>query len=89
MKMFIFSKVAGFQLATLPKMNFILGIFKDFDRKFQNTYFPEHLSVAVLWYPFYPNVVFYVETTQFMYSTDQLTGFYTKDYIWIGNVEAF
>ena len=38
---------------------------------------------------FYPNVVFYVETTQFIYSTDQLTGFYVKDYICIGKLKPF
>ena len=91
MKMFIFSNVAGFQLATLLKMNFLIGIFQGFwpqnsERLFSRT---PHSSCDCDINPFYPNVVFYVETTQFIYSTDQLTGFYTKDYIWIGNVEAF
>ena len=30
MKMFIFSKVADFQLGTLLKMNFFIGIFQGF-----------------------------------------------------------
>ena len=37
-------KVADSQPATLLKMNFVISIFKDFDCKFENTYFPEQLS---------------------------------------------
>ena len=91
MAMFIFSKVAGFQLGTLLKMNFFIGIFQEFWPQISENLFsrPPLSSCDCDINPFYPNVVFYVETTQFIYSTDQLTGFYTKDYIWIGNVEAF
>ena len=91
MKMFIFSKVASFQLTPLLKMNCFIGIFQGFWPQIL-----EHLfsrtplsSCDCNINPFYPKVVFYVETTQFIYSTDQLTGFYTEDYIWIGNVEVF
>ena len=91
MKMFIFSNVAGFQLGTLLKMNFFIGIFQGFWPQIS-----EHLfsrtplsSCDCDINPFYLNVVIYVEATQFIYSTDQLTGFYTKDCIWIGNAEAF
>ena len=91
MKMFIFSKVADFQLATLLKMNFFIDIFQGFwpqisEHLFSRT--PLSSSDSNI-NPVNPNVVFYVETTQFIYITDQLTGFYTNDYIWIGNVEAF
>ena len=91
MKMFIFSKVADFQFGTLLKMNFFIGIFQGFWPQIS-----EHLFSRIPLSscdcdinPFYPNVVFYVETTQFICSTDQLPGFYTKDYNWIGKVEAF
>ena len=45
-KRFIFCKVASFWPATLLKMNFVIGIVQGFGWKFQNTYFPEQLSVA-------------------------------------------
>ena len=91
MKMFIFSKVAGFQLGTLLKMNFFIGIFQEIwplisERLFSRTPLS---SCDCDINPFYPNIVFYIETAQFIYSTDQLTGFYTKNYIWAGNIEAF
>ena len=89
--MFIFSKVAGFQLATLLKMNFFIDIFQGFLPQISGHLFSR--TPLSSWDCeinfFYPTVVFYVETTQFIYSTYQLTGFYTKDYIWIGNVEVF
>ena len=89
MKIFIFSKVAGFQFVTLLKMNFFIGIFQGFWPQISEHLFSRTpLSTCDCDInPFYPNEIFYVETTQFIYSTDQLTGFYTKDYIWIGNVE--
>ena len=71
-------------------MCFFVGIFQVFWRQIS-----EHLfsrtplsSCDCDINPFYP-VVFYVESTQFIYNTDQLTGFYTEKYIWIGNVKAF
>ena len=90
-KMFIFSKAAGFQLQTLLKMNFFIGIFQGLWPQVSGHLFSRTPLSSCDYYinPFYPDVVFYVETTQFIYSTDHLTGFYTKGYIWIGNVEAF
>ena len=46
-KKFVFSKVIGSKLTTLLKMNFLIGFFKDFSCKFQNTYFPKHLLAIV------------------------------------------
>ena len=81
MKMFIFSKVAGFHLGTLLKINFFIGIFQGFWPQIsEHLFFRTPLSSCNCNInPFYPNVAFYVETTQFIYSADQLTGFYTKD----------
>ena len=84
-------QVTGFLLGTLLKMNFFIGIFQGFWPQIS-----EHLfsrtplsSCDCDVNSFYNNIAFYVETTQLIYSTDQLTGFYTKDYISIENVEAF
>ena len=46
MKKFIYSNLAYYKSTTLLKMNFFIGVFKDFYCKLQNTYFPEHLSVV-------------------------------------------
>ena len=46
MRKFSFSKVAGSKPSTLLKMNFFIGFFKNFDRKFLNNYFPDHLSMV-------------------------------------------
>ena len=46
MKEIIFSKVEGFQSATLLNLNSIAVSFKDFYCGFQNTNFPEQVSVA-------------------------------------------
>ena len=90
-KLFIFNKVEGFELGTLLKMNFSRGIFQRFWPQISEQLFSTtpRSSCDCDINPFYPNEVFRVETTQFLYSTDQLTGFYKKDYIWIENVEAF
>ena len=72
-------------------MNFFIGIFQGFWPQISEQLFSRTplSSCDCDINPFYPNVVFSVETTQFIYNTDWLTGFYTKDYIWIGNVEVF
>ena len=46
MKKFSFSEVAGLKLLILLKMDFFIGLFQGFDCKLQNTYFPEHFSLA-------------------------------------------
>ena len=46
MKKFIYSNLAYYKSTTLLKMNFFIGVFKDFYCKLQNTYFPEHASVV-------------------------------------------
>ena len=68
---FIFSKVAGFQRTTLLKMNFFEVFFKDFDCKFQNTYFAEPVSVtASKLYRFIKTIHMQM---QFLFEADLLT----------------